>query len=144
MVFNPQHGKCPAWLPLSGCHASYSCPEQVKWSRSCVASFYRMSKTRRGKKRRFLPRLQIKQFTHNWGPWLKSSRAGEIIKNVTSHKGEHKQFLFPLLCSGSFPFSLLTHADPRLYESQERTEMNWTTFFGLQGFTGLSLIIHVP
>ncbi len=31
----------------------------------------------------------------------------ELIKNVTLYKGDHKQFLSPLLCSGAISFSIL-------------------------------------
>lgn len=43
----------------------------------------------------------------------------ELIKNVTSHKGEHKQFLSPLLSSDAIsfficPLSLRAHAHSQL------------------------------
>lgn len=42
-----------------------------------------------------------------WGPILQSR---ELIKNVTSHKGDHKQFLSPLLWWRFFLLFVYTHS----------------------------------
>lgn len=105
MVFNLKYGWCPAWLPLCFCTTVYLGLEQAMgWRGSLMqCPFIQRQQLEGGKKKqgenRSSLRLQIKQFTHNWGPWLKSSPSWELIKNVTSHKGDRKHFLFPLLRS---------------------------------------------
>lgn len=93
---------------------------------SNAVSFYRTSTA--GEKKNTMRKEQVLAETPNktiytqLGTLTQILPSWELIKNVTSLRGDHKQFLSPLLCPGVISFSvflsLCTRTHPSLYESQ--------------------------
>lgn len=120
MVFNLKHGRCPEWLPLRPCTAVRSGLKQPKVS-GAVWFLYNVNSWRKKnpmRKEQVLAETPNKTIYTQPGTSPQILLSWELIKKVTSHKGEHKQFFIPFarLLVPFLPsmclFSLCTQAHP--------------------------------
>lgn len=127
IVFNLKHGYCPAWLPLRRCVVLHLGLKQEKGSprstmqRPFIECQQLQKKKKTMKKKQVLAETPNETIYTQLGTLSLILPSRELIKNVTSHNGDHKQFLSLLLWCHFFLLHLLflcLYTKPSLYESQ--------------------------